>query len=320
MNIKETVKEITSKQKVDKIFYVACGGSIAAFYPCKFLIEKEAKELSVGYYTSNEFIHALPASLTSNSVVIGCSHQGSTPETVKALEIAKKQGATVIAFSYNPEGPLFENADYTLSYSWGDSPVWSKKKECEGLKLTMEFLYQQEGWGKYDKAMEGFERYDNVAMNAREYCMDAARSFAEANKVEKVIYTVGSGATWGSAYMECICILMEMQWINSNCIHSGEFFHGPLEITDTETPFLVMVSEGSTRPLDERVIKFLKKYGRKVYTIDAKDLGVNVIDNDVVEYFVPLLMNAVVDVYNHELEIARKHPLSTRRYMWKVEY
>nr|WP_272948253.1 type II asparaginase [Trabulsiella odontotermitis] len=66
-----------------------------------------------------------------------------------------------------------------------------------------------------------------------------------------------------------------MQWIHSACIHSGEFFHGPFEITDANTPFFFQLSEGSARPVDERALNFLKKYGRRIEVVDAKELGLS---------------------------------------------
>ncbi len=321
MEIKKIVSEIIKTRPIDKVFFAACGGSIAAFYPAKYFLEKESNSLKrIGFYTANEFVHSTPSSLDSSSLVIVCSHQGDTPETVKAAEVAKQRGAAIVSFTYAPGSAVTKNADYALIYSWGSQAIYSQKKESLGLLLCMELLYQQEGWSNYEKAMASFGRYDALVEKARAQCVEAAVRFGEANKVEKNIYTIGSGAGWGAAYMESICILLEMQWIHSACIHSGEFFHGPLEITDTETPFLVFVGEGSSRPLDERVMEFLAKYGRKVYAIDVKELGINVLDDSVVEYFSPLLQTAVVDVYNQRLAEARKHPLSTRRYMWKVSY
>ncbi len=99
-----------------------------------------------------------------------------------------------------------------------------------------------------------------------------------------------------------------------------EFFHGPFEITDTETSFLVYESDGKTRPLDERAITFLKKYGRKVKVLDVKNLGLNVLEDSVSEYFSGLLINNVIGIYNQELAVLRNHPLSTRRYMWQFAY
>lgn len=54
--------------------------------------------------------------------------------------------------------------------------------------------------------------------------------------------------------------------------------------------------------------------------IDADKLGIQDLPTDVGEYFCGLLHNCVLDVYNLALATARNHPLTTRRYMWKVEY
>lgn len=314
---------LQSRQEVggiSKVIYVACGGSLAAFYPAKFLLEQESRQLRVGYYPANEFVHATPAALDQNTLVIGCSHGGNTPETVAALRLARERGAATVAFTWNEGSEISELGDQVIKYSYGPDVVYSQKKEALGLRMAMELLQQTEGWPHYQAAMQSFDRYDRVVEQARQRCLPAAQAFALANRDEPVIHTVGSGASWGSAYMECICILMEMQWIHSSCIHAGEFFHGPLEITDQQTPFLLMMGDGSTRALDERVLAFLQKWGRKLHVIDVKDLGINVLDNAVVEYFSPLLLTAVVDVYNRQLADARQHPLSTRRYMWKVPY
>lgn len=310
-----------SGKTINKVYFTACGGSIAAFYPSKFLLETESVKLNrVGYYTSNEFVHATPRALDADSLVIACSHQGDTPETVEAIKLAQEKGAATIAFTYKSGSEITKYGDHEIVYDWGPASSPANQKASKGLKLISALLKETEDWDKYDTFIEGFDRIDTVVERACEQSTEYAKQFAEANKMEKVIYTVGSGANYGSAYMEDICILKEMQWIHSSSIHSGEFFHGPLEITDTETPFLLMLGDGKSRVMDERVLTFLKRYGRKIYLLDVRDLGISVIDESVVEYFAPLLLNNVVGVLNRALADARKHPLSTRRYMWKVSY
>ncbi|MGK4762946.1 phosphosugar isomerase, partial [Salmonella enterica] len=44
------------------------------------------------------------------------------------------------------------------------------------------------------------------------------------------------------------------------------------------------------------------------------------IKNTVIDYFNQSLFNNVYPVYNRALAEERQHPLTTRRYMWKVEY
>ena len=160
----------------------------------------------------------------------------------------------------------------------------------------------------------------NIIKNARKHVAERAEAFAEEYKNDSVIYTMGSGASYGAAYMESICIFMEMQWLDSSSIHTGEYFHGPFEITDENRPFMIQISEGTTRELDERALTFLKKYAKRIEVLDAKELGLSTIDASVVDYFNHALFNNVYPIYNHALATKREHPLATRRYMWKVEY
>ena len=320
-SMRTIIEEILAKKKINKVFFAACGGSLAAFYPAKYFLERESTALTrIGWYTANEFVHAAPKALDSESLVVICSHQGTTPETVKAGEVAKAAGAEIVAFTFAPDSAITELTDHVVIYSWGEGQIYSMKKEMLGLKLVMEFLHQTENWGGYDQAMKAFGIYDSLVDSAKEASAEAVSNFAEAYKDEKIIYTVGSGSSWCSAYMEAICILMEMQWIHSSSIHSGELLHGPLEITDEDVPFILLKSDGETRELDERAERFLKKYSRKVLVIDEKDLGLDAVDESVREYFCSPLFNIVIDDYNHALADKREHPLTTRRYMWKVEY
>ena len=55
--------------------------------------------------------------------------------------------------------------------------------------------------------------------------------------------------------------------------------------------------------------------------VDAKDYGLgNAVDSSVITYFNPLMHTAVFRVYAEELSYVRQHPLTLRRYMWKLEY
>ena len=60
---------------------------------------------------------------------------------------------------------------------------------------------------------------------------------------------------------------------------------------------------------------------RKWAVVDAKDYGLSgAVPASVATYFNPLLHTAVFRVYAEEISYARQHPLTKRRYMWKLEY
>lgn len=324
MNVKNIIEEIAANKKEDggikQVYYVACGGSYGAFYPAKTFLEKEANDIKVGIYNSNEFVYNTPKSFGKNSVLIVASHKGNTPETVKAAEVGKEAGVPVIALTWVKDSPITEHADYIVDYTFGDDKDMAGEKTIVGLMTAVEILNQTEGYDNYDKFLDGVSKIDRIVKSACKHVEKRALKFAKDHKDDSVIYTMASGAGYGAAYMESICIFMEMQWINSACIHTGEYFHGPFEITDAEIPFVIQLSEGSTRPLDERALKFLKEYGKRIEVLDAKELGLCKIDSAVVDYFNHTLFNNLYPVYNKALAEERQHPLTTRRYMWKVEY
>ena len=82
----------------------------------------------------------------------------------------------------------------------------------------------------------------------------------------------------------------------------------------------MLINEGSTRPLDERVISFLERYAEKYEVVDARELGIGVLPESVVDYFNPVLFYSVLCDYREALAKIRDHPLETRRYMGKVPY
>ena len=114
--------------------------------------------------------------------------------------------------------------------------------------------------------------------------------------------------------------MMEMQWINASCIHSGEYFHGPFEITDFDVPFIIVKGTGSTRYLDERAYNFCKKYSDRIALIDVEDFDWCGIDESVREYYAPLLAGAVLRAMADAIAYERGHDLGVRRYMWRMEY
>lgn len=325
--VKEILEAKSQEGGVKSLYFVGCGGSLGALYPAYKFMERECGAMKSGLINSNEFLHATPKDFGKNSIICLACHKGNTPETIAAAKLGKEMGAAVIVLTWLDGSEIMQYADYNVFYSFDASPDhlagdidYSGEKVMCALQVAVELLNQTSGYANYAAFQDGLSRITSIVCKARAQVAQRALAFAEEYKDDGVIYTMGSGAGYGAAYMESICIFMEMQWLNSSSIHTGEFFHGPFEVTDQNRPFVIQVSEGSTRALDERALTFLNKYGKRIEVLDAKELGLSVIDASVVDYFNHTLFNNVYCIYNHALAEARKHPLPTRRYMWKVEY
>ena len=178
-----------------------------------------------------------------------------------------------------------------------------------------------EGVDNYESYIEGFEKLPSVIEKVVKTVRGDAKEFAKKFEKADPIYVLGSGPTAEVAYATSLCLMLEMQWINSASVHSGEFFHGALEITDKDVPFLLFMNEGRTRKLDERLLAFLLRFNANVAVIDGKDYALSTeFGSKVVDYFNPLILTAVMRIYAEELSYIRNHSLSKRRYMWKLEY
>ncbi|QOV19132.1 SIS domain-containing protein [Blautia liquoris] len=316
--INEAVRAVASKERINHFYFVACGGSQAFLMPGQYLFDREI-EIPSSVYSSNEFVHRAPKALGPDSVVITCSHSGNTPETVKAAEVSREKGATTIALSNLVDSPLWKASEYCLHYDWRDADESDKNKGIL-YRLLFSVLNTIQPCEKYQKGIDAVDHLNGVIEDAKTKYADRLKEWGSKYKRETLIYTMASGASYGEAYSFTSCLLMEMQWIHSSAIHSGEYFHGPFEITDFDVPFIIIKGVGATRPLDDRAYAFCKKYSNEIMLVDEAEFDMTGIDEEVQEYFAPLLAGAVLRSLADEFAYQRGHDLGVRRYMWRMEY
>ena len=212
-DIKAIVAEILENKKdeggVKNIYFVGCGGSLGALYPAKTFMERESLTLKSGWVSSNEFVHSTPRDFGKNSIICLACHKGNTPETIAAAKLGKEMGAAVIILTWLEESEIIEFGDYIIHYSFdasqdhlaGDIDDAGEKTMC-ALQVAVELLNQTEGYSNYDKFQQGAGMITTVIRKARAHVAQRALDFAEEYKHDSVIYTMGSGAGYGAAYME----------------------------------------------------------------------------------------------------------------------
>jgi fructoselysine-6-P-deglycase FrlB-like protein len=319
--VKDTVAKIVSSQEIHNIVFVGCGASSAELYPAFYILKDETKKLRSFFYTASEFNHDTPLWLGKDTLVVTASLGGNTPETVNANTIAKEHGAITVSITHTPGSPLTKEADYLFIHGFEENYAAKLEKMGYAMDLALELMQQTEGYKYYDLAIEGFEKIFDLSESAAQHAKSFAAEFGCKFKDVPVTYVMSSGASMKVAYSTSICLMMEMQWLNSGSFHSGEFFHGPFEITDKDVPFILFMNEGKTRDVDARALTFLDRFQAKTAVIDTKDYGLSsYIKPEVVTYFNPFVHTAVFRTYAEALSEARQHPLTLRRYMWKLSY
>ena len=154
--IKAALAAVAGRPSVTDVYYVACGGSYSIMLPNQYAMDRHATSLAGHALNAAEFLARNPARLGASSVVILCSHSGTTPETVEAAKFARAKGARTIALTNLAGSPLDEAAEFTVLYRHAPKTFAPDHSPAVLARLTFGILATREGSGlatKIDTAL-----------------------------------------------------------------------------------------------------------------------------------------------------------------------
>ena len=310
---------------IGHVFFVACGGSLSIMHPAKFMLDQASGSLPSDVYNAAEFVARAPRRLGPDSLVILCSMTGTTRETVAATEFAKAAGAVTVVLSTEAASPLARAGDHLIGfdapYTTG-VPIDAKDSNYARIyQLVLGLAKLKDGDDRLDSLLESLGNLQPAIDRAQEYFAKLFDDYAPRMARKNVIYTMASGANYGAAYSFAICVLMEMQWINSQAIHANEFFHGPFEVLDKDTSVVLFKGLDSTRPLEERAETFLHRFGsaENIMVLDAAGLDLTGIAPEFQGNLVPLIFFDTLWRFAYKIaDLRDQEMLEARRYMKKL--
>jgi fructoselysine 6-phosphate deglycase len=270
---------------------------------------------------SNEFVYGPPGTLGPDSVVVVGSHTGTTPETIKAIDVARAHRVrAVLGITRDPDSPLAAGADHAFTYG-SKHTVWEPKQVYlaqigHGVLLAS----GDETLAEHDAALDAYSGLAGAILDAIAASDDYFAKLAAALATEPVIYLLGAGPAEDVARCLSMCYLQEMQWLHSAAFNANEFFHGAFEVVTDETGVILFLGEDHSRPIAERARTFLDKYARRAWTVDLAELALPGIPETYRGEVGPLVLGALASRIAQHFEAVTGHDLNTRRYMHKVEY
>lgn len=313
-------KAIAERAEVKNVILAACGGSFAMLQPVEHFLSTHTKSLATIHQSAAEFTSRNSALVDGATIAILCSHSGTTPETVAAAEHARSCGALTISFTNDPASPLAEASEYVVTYQHGDNKDRSYVAAPLVLRLAAGLLEDRESVDLLAPIEEATRQLPEIIEAAEQHYRPIADRWAFERRHDKLIYTLSAGSNFGPAYAFSICLLQEMLWIHSAAIHAGEYFHGPFEITDVDVAFVAVLGLDSARPMEQRAADFARSRSDRILVIDAEDYGLDAIDEKVRDAVAHLVTGPVLRIFADEFADHTGHPLSVRRYMWRMDY
>lgn len=312
-------------RKIDHVFFVACGGSLSIMHPAKFMLDQASASLPSDVLNAAEFVARAPKRLSADSLVILCSMTGTTKETVAATDFARSAGAMTIVLTTEAGSPLAKEGDHVVGfeapYTTG-VPIDAKNSNYARIyQLVLGLAQQVDGGARLDALLSSLDNLQASIDRAHQSFAPMFEAFAPRMAKKNVVYTMASGADYGAAYSFAICVLMEMQWINSQAIHANEFFHGPFEVLDKDSAFILFKGLDSTRPLEERAETFLRRFGsdENIMVLDAAALDLTGLDPEFRGNLVPLIFFDTLWRFAYKIaDLRDQEMLEARRYMKKL--
>lgn len=304
--------------RIDRVYLIACGSANRAMLGIQYWLERYSPGIEVRRYFPAEFMAIDPPRLNERTLVLLASKSGTTPETVAAAHFLRGKPCQVVAFSQYGEKPLAQAVP--RHFLVGDTSESFAAMFMLMQALIGGLMAAREGWPLGEKLLASLAALPAAMCDAAGQNEARAAADAATYAGDDRIYHVASGPGFTTAYVFGVCILMEMLWLHSYPIEAAEFFHGPFEIVDKQTPLILISGEDPSRPLMERVTTFCDTYAGRVMNYDSRDYAMNGIDPEIRPIVAPYILQAALKRFSAHLSVLRNQPLTTRRYMWKVAY
>jgi fructoselysine 6-phosphate deglycase len=307
-----------SAQGIRRVFLVGCGAPNREMGAIKYFLDRDIQSIEFLQYFPAEFIHQAPKKLDQSSLVILASHSGTTPEILETIDFVTPYGCKLAAVTQFNSSPLAKAVQNTFIYGECESGYFATYILL--MAMLSGLVKEGENWKLADKVIKSLDVLPQVLLDTSFASEKRAIEEARIYHQDDFFMLFGSGPCYASAYVTGVCIMMEMQWMHTFAGEAAEFFHGPFEIVVPGVPVLVYMGEDGSRPIAERMVRFCKKFTERLIVYDSKDFEMNGVDNEVREMFAPFVLQAATRRLMEHLAVWHNHPLSTRRYMGKLEY
>jgi fructoselysine-6-phosphate deglycase len=300
------------------LVFAGAGGAGILMQPAATLLQ-ERSSFPVHVCWPAEVVLTKPAFLHSRSIVVIPSRSGNTVESVDALEYALSVGATVISLVAHDDTPIADRASQAfINFAADDTSCESFY--LQSLLVALSVMRHRGEIDDYGQVVAELSGLPELLVEVKRAAEPWAESLSAQMADESFHIVTGAGPSWPEAFYYGMCILEEMQWIRTRPVHASDFFHGTLELVESGVSVLLLKGEDATRPLADRVERFVTDHGDLLRVIDTADYTLPGVSPRVRALISPVILAAVLERLSAHLEVRRDHPLTTRRYYRQLQY
>jgi len=194
-----------------------------------------------------------------NTLVVGISQSGQSPDIVGVMEEGRRQGAPTLAIVNAPESPLAEASDWVIDVCAGAERAVAATKsytaELGAVALLSIALSDDPG-----DRLEAIKRVPDYMAQVLAQEAEVA-SIAERYRYMDQCVVLGRGYNYATAY-EWALKLKELTYAVAAPYSSADFQHGPVAMVAHGFPVLAVMPRGAVHPdLHELLARLKRQHG-----------------------------------------------------------
>lgn len=175
-----------------------------------------------------------------DSLVIGISQSGQSPDIVAVLEEARKQNVPTLAITNFADSPLARAADHVILQHAGEEKTVAATKTYTTQLLALALL--STGLTEDSARRQEIDAVPDAV--ARTLSLnDAAEHAASRWAIASTCLVIGRGYNYATAY-EIALKLKELAYVTAEPFSSADFLHGPIAVIQGGYPVLFLAPRG----------------------------------------------------------------------------
>jgi len=232
-----------------RIIIVACGTSWHAGLVGEYLFEDIAR-IPVEVEYASEFRYRNPV-IYEDDVVIAISQSGETADTLAAIDLAKRKGATILGIC-NVVGSSIARATHAGSYTHAGPEIGVASTKAFTAQVTLLTLMalrlaQLKGTVTKTRFVHLLNELERIPDKVAKTLQSSKRVIEIAEKYKDVrnFLYLGRGYNFPVA-LEGALKLKEISYIHAEGYPAAEMKHGPIALIDEEMPVVVIATNKGT--------------------------------------------------------------------------
>ena len=189
-----------------------------------------------------------------NTLVIGISQSGQSPDIVSVLQNGRAQNCLSIAITNQPDSPLGNAADFVLDLQAGPEHAVAATKTYTSELMVLALLSTalNDDLQSRQEIMQ-VPKWVNWVLKLDAYIADAAKRY----RYMQQCVVLGRGYNYSTAY-EWALKLKELTYVSAEAYSSADFMHGPIAIIEGGFPVMAVVPHGKVLLTMLETIELLK--------------------------------------------------------------